>query len=148
LSNWDTHAQNFQTVRALSQILDPAWGTLMSDLRDRGLLDHTLIVWMGEFGRTPNITPQQQGGGREHYPNVWTTVLAGGGIRGGQTYGSSGANGMTIDTAQGRAVSVPDFMATVCRALGIDPTTSNMSNVGRPIRVADHGAQPIRELLA
>jgi hypothetical protein len=148
LANWDTHAQNFETVRSLSRVLDPAWGTLMSDLRDRGLLDNTLIVWMGEFGRTPRITPQQGGGGREHYPNVWTTVLAGGGIRGGQTYGSSGVDGMTIDTAQGRAVGVPDFMATICRALGIDPTTSNMSNVGRPIRVADHGAQPIRELLA
>ncbi|HZZ79849.1 MAG TPA: DUF1501 domain-containing protein, partial [Gemmataceae bacterium] len=78
---WDTHGQNFDNVRRLSEILDPAWGTLMDDLRQRGLMDSTTIVWMGEFGRTPRIN---QGQGRDHYPNAWTTVVAGGGIRGGQ----------------------------------------------------------------
>ena len=145
LANWDSHNANFQAVRSLSQVLDPAWATLMEDLQTRGLLDSTMIVWMGEFGRTPNINQQQ---GRDHYPNAWTTVLAGGGIRGGQVYGGTTANGMNIDTQRGRAVNVPDFMATICRGLGINPDTSNMSNVGRPIRVADHGAQAIRELIA
>jgi uncharacterized protein (DUF1501 family) len=129
----------------LSGVLDPAWATLMSDLRQRGLLDSTLIVWMGEFGRTPRINQQQ---GRDHYPNAWSTVLAGGGIKGGQVYGRTSPDGMNVDTSAGRAVNVPDFLATVCRALGLDPTTANMSNVGRPIRLTDHGSQPIQELIA
>ncbi|HYT92763.1 MAG TPA: DUF1501 domain-containing protein [Gemmataceae bacterium] len=137
---WDTHNQNFQNVQRLSEILDPAWGTLMEDLRSRGLLDSTLIVWMGEFGRTPRINGQQ---GRDHYPNAWSTVLAGGGLNGGQVVGRTSADGTTVESD--RPVSVPDLMATICRALGIDPVrTTNMSNVGRPIRVADVGAQVIR----
>jgi len=69
---WDTHGQNFQNVQRLSEILDPAWGALMDDLRQRDLFDTTTIIWMGEFGRTPRIN---QGQGRDHYPNAWTTVL-------------------------------------------------------------------------
>ncbi|MBI3407249.1 MAG: DUF1501 domain-containing protein [Planctomycetes bacterium] len=141
---WDSHGQNFQIVRQLSGILDPAWAALMEDLQQRGLLDSTLIVWMGEFGRTPRINQQQ---GRDHYPNAWSAVLAGGGIRGGQVYGATTADGTAVDTAAGRAVSVPDFMATVCRGLGLDPATANMSNVGRPIRLADHGARAVTELV-
>jgi uncharacterized protein (DUF1501 family) len=112
----------------------------MEDLHARGMLDSTLIVWMGEFGRTPRINPQR---GRDHYPNAWTTVLAGGGIRGGQAYGRTSPDGTTVET---RPTSVPDFLATICRALGIDHTQPNMSNVGRPIRIVDAGAQPIREI--
>lgn len=142
---WDTHGQNFDNVRRLSAILDPGWATLMEDLRQRGLLDSTLIVWMGEFGRTPRINPQQ---GRDHYPNAWSTVLAGGGIRGGQVYGRTTPDGMNVDTAAGRAINVPDLLATLCRALGLDPAKQNMSNVGRPIRLTDHGSRAIQELLA
>jgi len=140
---WDTHGQNFDQVRRLSEVLDPAWGTLMDDLRQRGLLDTTTIVWMGEFGRTPRINPQQ---GRDHFANAWTTVLAGGGIRGGQVFGRTSADGTTVE--EPRSVSVPDMMATVCRALGIDPTNTNMSNVGRPIPLVDRTGQPIQEVLA
>ena len=140
---WDTHGQNFDNVRRLSQVLDPAWGTLMDDLRQRGLMDTTTIIWMGEFGRTPRIN---QGQGRDHYPNAWTTVIGGGGIRGGQVYGRTSADGTTVEDP--RPVSVPDFIATALRALGIDHTDTNMSNVGRPIPVADRSSQPIRELLA
>ena len=129
-------------MQRLSGILDPAWGTLMEDLSARGMLDSTLIVWMGEFGRTPRINPQR---GRDHFPNAWTTVLAGGGIRGGRVVGRTSADGMTVEGS--RPVAVPDFLATVCRALGIDPTRQNMSNVGRPIRIADPNAQVIRDLL-
>jgi len=142
---WDTHNQNFDNVRRLSEVLDPGWATLMEDLRQRGLLESTLIVWMGEFGRTPRINQQQ---GRDHYPNAWSTVLAGGGIRGGQVYGRTSPDGMNVEPAVGRAVNVPDFLATVCRALGLDPATPNMSNVGRPIRLTDHGSRAIQELLA
>src|SRR5260370_11834948 len=94
--SWDTHQQNFTNVRALSQLLDPAWGTLMEDLRDRGMLESTLIVWTGEFGGTRRLSGQQPG--RDHYPNAWTTVLAGGGIRGGRVVGRTSPDGTTIET--------------------------------------------------
>jgi len=140
---WDTHGQNFQNVQRLSEILDPEWGTLMEDLRSRGLLDTTTIVWMGEFGRTPRINGGQ---GRDHYPNAWTTVIAGGGIRGGTVFGRTSADGTTVE--EPRPVSVPDFLATVFQALGVDHTNQNMSNVGRPIPITERTAQPIREILA
>ncbi|HVS34294.1 MAG TPA: DUF1501 domain-containing protein [Gemmataceae bacterium] len=139
---WDTHVQNFDTVRTVSRILDPAWATLMSDLEVRGLLDSTLIVWMGEFGRTPAINPNQ---GRDHWATSWSTVLAGGGIKGGQAVGKTSEDGMEVAD---RPVSVADFMATTCSALGIDPLKTNLSNVDRPIPIADRGAVPIQEVLA
>jgi uncharacterized protein (DUF1501 family) len=142
LGSWDTHVQNFELLRPLSQTLDAGWATLMTDLRQRGLLDSTLIVWMGEFGRTPQINGQQ---GRDHFPSAWSTVLGGGGIKGGQVIGKTSADGTTVEEYP---VSVPNFLATVCRALGVDPTKQNQSNVGRPIRIADAGAQPIKEVLA
>ena len=140
---WDTHGQNFQNVQRLSEILDPAWATLMDDLRDRGLLDTTTIVWMGEFGRTPRIN---QGQGRDHYPNAWSTVIAGGGVRGGQAFGRTSADGTTVEDP--RPISVPDFLSTVFGCLGVDHTNTNMSNVGRPIPIADRTSQPIREIIA
>jgi uncharacterized protein (DUF1501 family) len=139
---WDTHGDNFNQVKRLSEVLDPAWAMLMEDLQLRGLLDSTLIVWMGEFGRTPKIN---ENSGRDHYPNAWTTVLAGGGIKGGTVVGRTNASGTTVED---RPVSVPDLLSTVCMALGIDPLKQNMSNVGRPIRLADKSAKPIQEILA
>jgi hypothetical protein len=139
---WDTHANNFDAVKRLCGVLDPAWAALMGDLKARGLLDTTLIVWMGEFGRTPRINGSR---GRDHWPNSWSTVLAGGGIKGGQAVGSTGKDGMEVTE---RPVGVPDFLATVCKALGIDPEKQNTSNVGRPIRIADKAARPITEVLA
>jgi hypothetical protein len=139
---WDTHQQNFEAVKKLSEVLDPAWSALMDDLRKHGLLDSTLIVWMGEFGRTPKINPQA---GRDHFPGAWTTVLAGGGIKGGQVIGNTGADGME---AKDRPVSVPDFLSTVCKGVGVDPMAQNDSGIGRPIRVVDPKAKPIREVLA
>jgi hypothetical protein len=141
-AGWDTHGQNFDQVRGLSAFLDPAWGALMADLDQRGLLDSTLIVWMGEFGRTPRINPQ---GGRDHFPNAWSTVLAGGGIKGGQAVGKTSADGSTVEE---RPVNVSDLLATVCLALGIDPLKQNLSNVGRPIRIVDKAAKPIEEVVA
>ena len=95
---WDTHADNFESVRKLSQTLDPAWATLMTELKSRGLLESTTIVWMGEFGRTPKINDNR---GRDHYPNAWSTVLAGGGIRGGQVVGRTSADGTTVEERAG-----------------------------------------------
>ena len=140
---WDTHINNFDGVRRLSAILDPAWATLMEDLRARGLLDSTLIVWMGEFGRTPRINGQ---GGRDHWANAWTTVLAGGGIRGGQAFGRTSADGGAVESE--RPVSVADFIATIMRPLGIDPERVNLSNVGRPIRIVDASGRAIPEVLS
>src|SRR5262249_13923809 len=138
---WDTHQNNFDSVKSLSQVLDQAWATLMSDLRMRGLLDSTLVVWMGEFGRTPKINANR---GRDHWANSWTTVLAGGGINGGQVVGRTSADGMAVEE---RPVTVPDLLATVGLALGVDIAKQNMSNVGRPIRIVEPTANPIREVL-
>ena len=138
---WDTHAENFKGVEALSKILDPAWATLLAELKQRGLLDSTLVVWMGEFGRTPKINPN---GGRDHFPQVWSSVLAGGGIKGGQVIGRSSADGMTVED---RPVAMPDLLGTICRGLGIDPQTQNVSNVGRPIRIVDSVSKPIEEIV-
>src|SRR4051812_22564720 len=89
---WDTHVDNFNQVKALSQVLDPAWATLMKDLRERGLLETTLIVWMGEFGRTPKIT----NGGRDHFPLAWSVALGGSRIRGGQVIGATTPDGQEV----------------------------------------------------
>jgi uncharacterized protein (DUF1501 family) len=113
----------------------------MSDLKDRGLLDSTLIVWMGEFGRTPKIN---NGQGRDHWANSWATVLAGGGIKGGQAYGKTSPDGMEVKE---NPVKVHDFMATVVKALGIDPEKPNNSNVGRPINIVEKGGCPIQEVV-
>jgi hypothetical protein len=141
-ASWDTHRDNFNQVRQLNEVLDPAWATLMSDLQDKGLLDTTLIVWAGEFGRTPRINTTN---GRDHWTRSWSTVLAGGGIRGGQVIGRTSADGTDVTE---RPVSSQDFLATIGRALGIDVTRQNASNVGRPIRITEPSARPIQEVLS
>ncbi|MDR3636699.1 MAG: DUF1501 domain-containing protein [Isosphaeraceae bacterium] len=138
---WDTHQQNFEAVEKLSGLLDAGWSTLMTDLRSRGLLDRTVIVWMGEFGRTPKIN---ENAGRDHFPNAWSAVLAGGGIRGGQVIGDTGPDGEQV---KDRPVQVPDLLATVMRALGIDPAKQNVADNGRPIRLVDSKAKPIEGIL-
>ena len=138
---WDTHAENFDRVKQLSEVLDNGWGTLMEELHQRGLLEDTLIVWMGEFGRTPKINPQS---GRDHWEKSWTTVLAGGGIRTGQVVGRTSDDGMTVED---RPVTIPDLLSTVCHGLGIDPLKANISNVGRPIQIVDPTAQPVKEII-
>jgi hypothetical protein len=138
---WDTHLDNFESVKRLSEVLDPAWATLMEDLKDKGLLDSTLVVWMGEFGRSPKINGAR---GRDHWPNSWSTVLAGGGIKGGRVVGKTSADGTEV---KDRPVSVDDLLATVVHALGINADATNLSNVGRPIRVVEPTAKPIKEVL-
>ena len=145
-AGWDTHGQNFDQVRRLSEVLDPGFATLLSDLNDRSMIGDTTVVWMGEFGRTPQIRNNGPGGGgRDHFPNAWSTVIAGGGIRGGQAFGRTSPDGTTVEDP--RPVSTRDFLATVCCAMGIDHTRQNMSNAGRPIRIVEQGAMPIREVL-
>lgn len=140
-NNWDTHSNNFANVQTLSSELDRPWSQLLDDLKERGLLDSTLVVWMGEFGRTPAIN---SGGGRDHFPGAWSTVLTGGHIRGGQVVGRTSPDGMTIED---RPVSVPDFLATIFMGLGIDPSKQNLAKDGQPIRIVDSAAKPLKELL-
>jgi hypothetical protein len=142
LNGWDTHGQNSSTVRNLSQTVDSAWAALMKDLKERGLLDTTLIVWMGEFGRTPKFP---RADGRDHWPNSFSAVLAGGGIKGGQVIGDTGADGASIKE---RPVAVQEFLATICQALGIDHQKQNLSNVGRPIRIVAPGTKTVGEVLS
>jgi hypothetical protein len=142
LNGWDTHGQNAATVKNLSQTVDAGWAALMRDLKERGLLATTLIVWMGEFGRTPKFP---RADGRDHWPNSFSAVLAGGGIKGGQVIGDTGPDGMAI---KDRPVAVPEFLATICQALGIDHQKQNTSNVGRPIRIVAPGTKAVQEVLA
>jgi hypothetical protein len=142
LDGWDTHQNNFDAVKNQCGILDPAWATLIDDLKERGLLESTLTVWMGEFGRTPKINQQK---GRDHWPDAWSAVLAGGGIKGGQAIGKTTKDGMKVEE---RTTSVPDLLATVCQALGINHEKTNMSNVNRPIRIVDKSGSAIREVLS
>lgn len=141
-AGWDTHGDNFNQVKSLSQVLDPAWASLMRDLRERGLLESTLVIWMGEFGRTPKIN---QNGGRDHFPLAWSAVLGGAGIKGGQVVGKTGPGGETVTD---RPVSVADLYATFCGALGIDHHKENISPEGRPIPIVDRGGKPVKELIA
>ncbi|MBX3439427.1 MAG: DUF1501 domain-containing protein [Planctomycetaceae bacterium] len=141
LGGWDTHYDNFNAVERLSATLDQAWSALLQELDERGLLETTLVVWMGEFGRTPVINPQV---GRDHYPKAWSAVLGGGGIRGGQIVGRTSDDGLSVED---RPVATEDLLATICRAMGLDPMKQNISNVARPIRLVDPSAQPITEIL-
>jgi uncharacterized protein (DUF1501 family) len=142
LSNWDTHEKRVaDTARDLMTQVDLGMSALISDLHQRGLLDSTLVVWMGEFGRTPRIN---RNGGRDHWARSWSTLLAGGGIKGGQVIGKTDREAASVVE---RPVSVRDFMATVCRVLDIDYTRKNMTPIGRPITFVDAGANPIQELL-
>ena len=141
LDGWDTHKDNFNRVKTLMGTLDAAMSSLITELSRRNLLDSTLIVWMGDFGRTPRINGNE---GRDHYPQAWSTVLAGAGIKKGQVYGETDANGEKVTKD---LVSVPNLAATIATVLGMDPSESFLSPVGRPIALTDSGA-PINALLA
>lgn len=140
LFGWDTHTNNFEAVKGLSAELDAGWGTLMTDLEQRGLLESTTILWMGEFGRTPQINA---GAGRDHFPQAWTCAFAGGGIAGGQAYGSTTEDGTHVAEDP---TTVHEVLATLCAALGVDPATQNIANTGRPISIVE--GSPIKSILS
>jgi len=139
--NYDSHEDNFEWHKALLPALDLGWSGLIQDLHDRGLLQDTLIVWMGEVGRTPWINNRV---GRDHWVKAWTTVLAGGGIKGGVIYGASNADAVEV---RDNPVSERDFFATIYTALGINPNAENMAGV-RPVFLTPKGSKAIAELLA
>lgn len=138
---WDTHQDNFETVRGKCGELDAAVSTLIRDLRDKGLFERTVVLLTSEFGRTPRINANQ---GRDHWPQVWSTVIGGGGVAGGRLVGASDRGRAVSD----RAVRVGELHATLCRAMGIDYAKKNHSPDGRPFRIVqDQTAEPIAELL-
>ena len=148
-NGWDTH-QDIANLKsrypgdrnAHLPSLDRALTALTDDLSDRGMLDETLVIVMGEFGRTPKINAR---GGRDHWPNVFSVALAGGGIRGGQVIGSSDPLG---EYAKENPVSPSDLAATIYTLLGVDPSHELRTSDGRPVRVAPDGAKVVEELIA
>jgi hypothetical protein len=143
LGGWDTHLDNFTKVKALSGQVDGALSALVLDLKDRGLLDSTLVVWMGEFGRTPHINTRGAKPGRDHYPKAWSLVMFGGGIRGGGVVGRTDKEGATVEDGK---VGTSDFLGTVCELLGIDHTKKNDTPNGRPIQIVDK-PKPFTQLI-
>jgi uncharacterized protein (DUF1501 family) len=142
---WDIHGSApFSPIECYSDLVGPmfdgAYSSLLTDLADRGLLDDTLVVAMGEFGRTPKINPA---GGRDHWPQVWSILFAGGGVRGGQVIGSTDELGAyPVD----RPTRPAEVVATVCHALGVELEHELPGPQGRPIPVVDFGVKPILEL--
>jgi uncharacterized protein (DUF1501 family) len=134
LGGWDTHVNNFTKVKALSGQVDSAISALLTDLKDRGLLDTTLVIWMGEFGRTPHINSRGTSPGRDHYPRAWSLAMWGGGLRGGTVVGKTDKEGATVVD---RPVKTGDFLATVCEILEIDHSKQNEAANGRPVRIVD-----------
>jgi hypothetical protein len=142
---WDCHADGGSLATTLDDyrdtlcpMFDRAYTTLLDDLTQRGMLETTLVVAMGEFGRTPHLNPR---GGRDHWPGCWSVLFAGAGVRGGQVVGSSDATG---SEPKDRPVSPAEVAATVYHALGIDPATCLPGPDGRPLPLAD--AAPVGEL--
>ncbi len=137
LGDWDSHAKNAEAHEKLMRTLDPAWSALVSDLADRRMLEETMVVWMGEFGRTPR---ENGSAGRDHFTKCWSVALSGGGIAGGRVIGRT--DGMEI---QDRPVSVQDLLASVYSAFGVDPAKEHLTPGGRPVRIVD-GGTPVAEL--
>jgi uncharacterized protein (DUF1501 family) len=140
-NGWDTHQDNFNRSSKLAGVVDPGFAALISDLQDRGTLARTLVIWMGEFGRTPKINPST---GRDHFPRAFSVALAGAGIKGGRAIGATNEDGTDVKE---RPVTVPDLFCTFYHALKIDPRKENMTPVGRPVHIMDKG-QPVNELFA
>jgi hypothetical protein len=141
LGGWDTHANAFDTLsQRLLPELDKGMGALVADLAQRGLLENTVVAWMGDFGRTPRIN---QDAGRDHWPRSWSVVLGGGGIKGGQTIGDTDKDGVDIVD---RPVGPMDLIATMTKAMGLDLSTQWTTPRGRPIKLVNEGT-PIKELI-
>jgi hypothetical protein len=134
LGGWDNHADIHNILKDdRLPVLDRAMSALSEDLEQRGLLKDTVIMWMGEFGRTPNINGDA---GRDHWARSWSVVVGGGGIKGGQAIGATSEDGTSVVT---EPYSSEDLMASVCKALGISLETTYTSKSGRPMKIANSG---------
>jgi hypothetical protein len=136
LDGWDTHGNNNYETKRLCNIVDVPFSRLLEELAAEGKLSETLIIWMGEFGRTPDA----RGDGRDHYPNCFSVCFAGGGVKGGQAVGKSNKTGHEPD---GDGIAIADIFHTACEACGIDATKFRESNDGRPVRIAERGSKLI-----
>jgi uncharacterized protein (DUF1501 family) len=138
---WDMHNNIEEALEDRGTELDVALAALLEDLQQRGLLETTLVVLCSEFGRGPKINGN---GGRDHHPRVFSTLLAGGGIKGGYVHGSSDAEGNAVAEAE---VTVPDFLSTIGWSLGLPLTEEALSPSGRPFTVSNKG-KPVMEVFA
>src|SRR5262245_16854385 len=138
---WDSHGQNFETHQEMVPELDHVMATLLDDLEARGLLEHTLVITLAEFGRTPTINSQL---GRDHFASAWSCTLSGCGIRGGSVYGRTDATGNRVEDGQ---VAAPQLYATIYRALGIDHQRNYFVG-SRPVPLTEPGTQPVSAVLA
>jgi len=141
LGGWDSHINNAGIQASHCKILDPAFAALIKTLRERDLLDDTIVVWGGEFGRTPQITPGTEG--REHWPHGFSMAIAGGPIRGGTVIGETDPDGKAVPYEKGTPVE--NLHATILDALGIDPERELDTPIGRPIKLSEGSV--IRELV-
>jgi uncharacterized protein (DUF1501 family) len=139
--SWDMHQQIFNDLPERAGQLDQSMSALLRDLKDQGLLKSTMVVLATEFGRTPTIN---ENAGRDHHPGVFSCVLAGAGIRGGQVYGSSDKEGRSV---QDDSVSVADFNTTIAKAAGIDTDKEYIAPNGRPFKIGG-GGEAIEKVLA
>ena len=141
LGGWDMHNGIFAALTRTLPQLDAGMAALTDDLAKSGKLKDTVIVWMGEFGRTPKIN---QNGGRDHWPRCWSVVVGGGNIQGGMAYGSTSADGSEVKDSPAK---IGDLYATLYAGLGLDPATQIRDNLGRPTAIAGDKATPIKALI-
>lgn len=140
LGGWDNHQNIFPTLRDNKlPMLDQGMSALLEDLEERGMIDDTVVIWMGEFSRTPRINGNA---GRDHWARSWSVVVGGGGMKGGIAVGETSSDGTRVET---EPYTSQDVMASVCKALGISLTTTFTSNSGRPMKIANSG-KIIKEL--
>jgi uncharacterized protein (DUF1501 family) len=132
-SGWDTHGNEVAALKGLIPPVDQATAALLGDLKARGLLERTLVIWMGEFGRSPRVNLTA---GRDHFPKAFNVALAGCGVQGGQAIGATDKLGTEVAD---KPVTVADLFCTFCQALDIDPRKENQSNVGRPLKIVEGG---------
>jgi uncharacterized protein (DUF1501 family) len=132
-SGWDTHNNELPTLKKLIPPVDQGMAALVADLKDRGMLERTLVIWMGEFGRMPRVNLTL---GRDHFPQAFNVAMAGLGVKGGQVIGATDKLGTEVAE---RPVSVPDLFCTYYKVLGINPRKENPTNVSRPLKIVEEG---------
>jgi uncharacterized protein (DUF1501 family) len=149
LDGWDSHINNLEVQKARLADLDPAFSALLKNLSERGLLERTLVVCTGEFGRTPKVNPLQ---GRDHWPHGFSIALAGAGIAGGRVVGETAAEPKLDEKNKLADVhdprTVEDVHATILTALGLDPQKELLTPINRPLALSPTGGKVIREILA